>query len=67
MSPDDEVEFNVHLLNDIDPLTALAALPADPAENLPADPGKPSTAYAWGMLAAVVTVLAVIVYLLSAW
>lgn len=29
MTQDDEVEFNCHLLNGIDPLTALTALPND--------------------------------------
>ena len=42
MTPDEEVEFNCHLLNDIDPLTAWVALPdrteeaADEAEAKPA-------------------------------
>jgi hypothetical protein len=58
MTEDDEVEFNCHLLNGIDPLTALAALPRDDQKR--PDPRRRSSA----ALAMLAVLLGFIVWLL---
>lgn len=60
MNQTNEVEFICHLENGIDPLTALAALPVEPAADPIHEPSRP--AFQAGLLIGVLAVLAAVLW-----